>query len=119
MFDPVSILAVFAPVAVDAVRGIVNRYMTPDTIKPSSIAEVIQIRQLDIEQFKIMQQADSAGETFRWVEAIRKLQRPAVVIGLLVAFIYNPESSAISTAFQAVGWYLFGERTIVLNGGKK
>lgn len=118
MFDPISIAAAFAPVAVDAFRALINRHLTPDTVKPATIAEVVQLRQLDNEQFKIMQEADSAGATYQWVEAIRKLQRPAVVIGLLVGFLYDPSNEAISTAFQAVGWYLFGERTIVLNRGK-
>lgn len=111
MFDPVSMLAILGPVLVDAGRAVVGRFIAPDVVKPSSMAEVIQLRELDIEQFKIMQTADSTGETYRWVEAIRKLQRPIVVLGLLVGFCINPDNMAISAAFQAVGWYLFGERT--------
>lgn len=119
MFDPLSILAVFAPVLVDAGRAAVNRFVTPNSVKPSTIAEVIELRKLDIQQFEIMQKADSAGTTYMWVEAIRKLQRPVVVIGLLVAFCIDPAQQAVATAFQAVGWYLFGERTLILNGGAK
>lgn len=118
MFDPVSILAVLAPVVVDAGRAAVNRWITPDSVKPTNIDDVVKLRELDLKQFGIMQTADSAGETYKWVEAIRKLQRPAVVIGLLVSFCLHPESKDIASAFQAIGWYLFGERTIALAAKK-
>jgi hypothetical protein len=104
-------LAILGPVLVDAGRAAVNRFIVPDAVKPSTMAEVIQLRGLDIQQFEIMHKADSSGESYRWVEAIRKLQRPLVVFGLLVAFCINPDNGALSASFQAVGWYLFGERT--------
>lgn len=118
MFDPLSALAFLAPVVVDAGRALVSRYITPDSVKPSTVAEAIQLRELDLKQFEIMQKADSAGEAYQWVESIRKMQRPVVVFGLLVAFITHPDSQVIASAFQAVGWYLFGERTIIVAAKK-
>ncbi|MFA7399111.1 MAG: hypothetical protein WCZ98_01390 [Sideroxydans sp.] len=118
MFDPITALAAFAPVLVKAGEALVQRFIAPDTVKPTNIAEVIELRRLDVEQFKILQEADSAGQAVPWVEAVRKLQRPLVVAVLLAAFVSNPTDEATTTLFSVAMFYLFGERTMIVRGKK-
>jgi hypothetical protein len=113
MFDPITALAAFAPVIVKAGEALVQRFIAPDAVKPTNIGEVIELRKLDIEQFRILQDADKGGETFQWVEAIRKMQRPLVVVVLLAAFVSNPTDEATTTLFSVAMFYLFGERTLL------
>lgn len=118
MFDPVTLLATFAPVLVRAGNAGVQRFIAPDIVKPTSIAEVLQLQQIDLERFRLLQDADKGGATYQWVEAIRKLQRPAVVVGLGVAFAINPESQIVADMFSVVTFYLFGERVPLRMGAK-
>jgi hypothetical protein len=120
MFDPVTMLAMFGPTLVRAVEGVYQRYVAPTTVKPTTIAEQIQVITADTEKLRVITQADAGGETYKWVEAIRKLQRPIVIFATLAAFLYNPNEVAVSAIFQTVMWYLFGERVgIALPLGKK
>lgn len=118
MFDPLTLLATFAPVVVRAGNALVQRFIAPDAVKPTSVAEVVQLQQLELERFRVLQDADKGGATYQWVEAVRKLQRPAVVIGLGVAFLVSPDSQNLANMFSVVTFYLFGERVPYI-GGKK
>lgn len=118
MFDPATLLATFAPIVVRAGNALVQRFIAPDAVKPTSIAEVVQLQQLELERFRILQEADKGGATYQWVEAVRKLQRPIVVAGLGVAFLLSPDSANVANMFAVVTFYLFGER-VPLAGGKK
>lgn len=110
MFDPVTMLALFGPTAVKAIEGIYQRYIAPDAVKPTTVADVVALAQVDVERLKTVTQADAGGETYKWVEAIRKLQRPIVVFATLAAFLWNPAQQDVGLIFQTVMWYLFGER---------
>jgi len=110
MFDPITILAALAPTVVKAVDAGVQRWMAPDSIKPLNVADAVALENADTEKLKAIYGADAGGETYKWVEAIRKLQRPVVVFATLAAFICNPGQQAVSEVFQTVMWYLFGER---------
>lgn len=110
MFDPITMLAAFGPTLVKVGEGIYQRYVAPDTIKASTVAEQVQLINADTEKLRVISQADASGETYKWVEAIRKLQRPVVVFATLAAFLANPAENAVSEIFQTVMWYLFGER---------
>jgi hypothetical protein len=110
MFDPLSILAALAPTAVKAVDAGIQRWLVPDTIKPANVADAVALATADTEKLKTILNADTAGETYKWVEAIRKLQRPIVVFATLAVFLSNPANQTISAVFQTIMWYLFGER---------
>lgn len=118
MFEPVTMLAAFAPTLVKVFDAAVQRFIVPDSIKPANVEQAIQLANVDIEKLRIITQADATGETYKWVEALRKLQRPIVVFATLAAFIYNPQQAAVSQIFQVVMWYLFGERITPTWGGK-
>ena len=110
MFEPVSMLAALAPTVARVFDAAVNRWIVPNKIKPASVDEVVALKNADNERLRIILQADTAGESYRWVAAIKQLQRPVVVVVLLAAFVNSPEISSLSIMFQTVSWYLFGER---------
>lgn len=116
MFEPITALAAFAPVLVKAGEAVVQRFIAPDAVKPTSIADVVALQGLENDRFRILQDADRGGDTYQWVEAVRKLQRPLVVFVLLGAFVHDPENVTVSLMFSSVTFYLFGER--IMKGGK-
>lgn len=117
MFDPVTILSAFLPVLVRGGNALVQRF-APDTVKPTTVQEVAELQRIELERFKALQDADKGGETYRWVEAVRKLQRPAVIVGLGVAFLIDPNAPMVADMFACVTFYLFGERVPLRMGAK-
>ena len=114
--DPLTILAALGPLAVDLGKSLIGRFIQTDTYKPVDIGEYVQMRQVDLEMFKAMNNVGSSGSTYPWVEAIVRLMRPAV--GLIVlgtwAFMQlsGHDSPAVNNFASAVGFYLFGDRTL-------
>lgn len=108
--EPFTLLAAFAPVLVEAGKAAVQRYLQPDTIKPTTVAEFVQLRQLDLQQFQALQ-GDSAP-TYQWVGAVRQLQRPVFAAGVLIAWAFNTADPMLANMASAVGFYLFGDRTL-------
>jgi hypothetical protein len=118
MFDPVTMLAAFGPTLVKLFDAGVQKWIVPDQIKPTNVADAVALGNLDIEKLRIVTGADVGGETYKWVEAIRKLQRPIVVFATLAAFLLKPDQQAVAEIFQVVMWYLFGERVMPFSGAK-
>lgn len=114
--DPVTILAALGPLAVDLGKSLIGRYIQTDGYKPVNISEYIQMKQSDLEMFKAMNDAGGSNETYPWVEAIVKLMRPAVGLVVLGTWAYmklnNMPSEAVDNFASAVGFYLFGDRTL-------
>jgi hypothetical protein len=113
MFDPFSIIAAFAPIAIEAGKAAVNRWIAPDKIKPMSVAEAVQMEQSDIDRLRVLAELDKPGENVSWwVNDIRALMRPMVALMVTAAWVYSPDSAGITMAAQSVWFYLFGERTL-------
>lgn len=114
--DPVTILAALGPLAVDLGKSLISRFIAPDTFKPSTIEQYTQMRQLDLEMFKAMNDAGGSNASYPWVEAIVRLQRPTVVAVVLVTWAYlmlvGQSSEAVNNFASAIGFYLFGDRTL-------
>ena len=55
--DPLTILATFAPFAVDLGKSLINRFIAGDTFKPANIDEYLKMRQMDLDFFKTMNDA--------------------------------------------------------------
>ena len=116
-----TLVPALAPALVDGVRGIIARLTGGAGAQPTSVAEVIQLMQAEVEKLKVVAQLDSGGETYKWVEAIRKLQRPVVAAGVLGAYIattvfmFGDDFSRDQTRQLAsiVFSYLFGERALL------
>lgn len=116
MIDPVTILAALGPLAVDLGKSLIGRYIQTDGYKPTNVDEYIKMRQFDLDMFKAMNEAGGSNPSYPWVEAIVRLQRPlvaAIVLGTWAGLQLsgNPSDAADNFA-SAVGFYLFGDRTL-------
>ena len=116
--DPLTILAAFGPLLVDLGKGLIGRFIAPDVFKPATVAEWLQMRTSDIELFKVMNEAGGSNPSYPWVEAIVRLQRPAVgaiVLGVWGYIQLTTPGGApmeVNNFASAVGFYLFGDRTL-------
>ena len=114
--DPITLLAALGPLAVDLGKSLIGRFIQTDVYKPTNIAEYTQMRNTDLEMFKAMNDAGGGGTTYPWVESVVRLMRPCV--GLIVlgtwAFMQlsGHDSPAVNNFASAVGFYLFGDRTL-------
>ena len=116
MFDPLSVLAIFGPLAVDAGKAVINKFLAPSEFKPATIDQYVQMRQLDLQMFEAMNNAGGSGQSYPWVEAIVRLMRPTVAALVLLTWAYSKTygepSEAIDNFAAAIGFYLFGDRTL-------
>lgn len=118
MFDPITMLAGLAPVLVEAGKAAVQRWIAPDQIKPVTVDDYIKMKTYDLEYFKTLVGADAGGETYMWVEAVRKLQRPFVVLAVLGTWaaihLAAPmmDTTTVDNMASVIGFYLFGDRTM-------
>lgn len=116
MFDPVTILAALGPLAVDLGKSLINRYVAPDVFKPATIDDYVKMRSLDLDMFKAMNEVGGANPSYPWVEAIVRMQRPFVAAVVLATWagmtLTNQSSESVNNFAAAIGFYLFGDRTL-------
>lgn len=114
--DPLTILAALGPLAVDLGKSLIGRFIQKDDYKPVNITEYTKIRELDLESFKAMNDAGGTNVSYPWVEAVVRLMRPAVGVMVLGTWAYlklnNVSSESVDNFASAVGFYLFGDRTL-------
>ena len=55
--DPITLLAAFAPLAVDLGKSLIAKFVAPDTFKPATIEQYVQVKQLDLDMFKALNEA--------------------------------------------------------------
>ena len=114
--DLITILAALGPLAVDLGKSLINRFVAPDQFKPATIEQYAQMKQIDLEFFKVMNEAGGGNPSYPWVEAVVRLMRPA--IGLLVVTTWavmhlnGTSTPEVDNFASAVGFYLFGERSL-------
>ena len=114
--DPLTILAAFGPLAVDLGKSLIGRFIQTDGYKPTNIAEYVRMRELDLSMFKAMNDAGGANPSYPWVEAIVRLMRPGVALIVLTTWatlkLNGQSSESVDNFAAAVGFYLFGDRTL-------
>ena len=114
--DPLTILAALGPLAVDLGKSLIGRFVQKDSYKPVNVDEFIKVRQFDLDMFNALNDAGGANPSYPWVEAIVRLQRPAVVVIVLLTWLIlrlnNIPSDSADNFAAAVGFYLFGDRTL-------
>jgi hypothetical protein len=114
--DPITMLATFAPFVVDLGKSLINRFIAGDTFKPANIDEYVKMREVDLGFFKAMNEAGGSNPSYPWVEAVVRLMRPAVTVMVLGTWAYleltNQSSTTVTNFASAVGFYLFGDRTL-------
>jgi hypothetical protein len=114
--DPLTILAALGPLAVDLGKSLIGRFIQTDNYKPVNVDEYTKMRQLDLDMFKAMNDAGGTNPSYPWVEAAVRLMRPVVGIIVLGTWAYlemtGSTSESVSNFASAVGFYLFGDRTL-------
>jgi hypothetical protein len=114
--DPITLLSAFAPVVMDLGKSLINKFIAPDVFKPATIEQYTQMKSIDLEFFKVMNEAGSGNPSYPWVEALVRIMRPLIGLLVLSTWVYtvvsgNP-SEEVNNFASAVGFYLFGERSL-------
>lgn len=115
--DPITILAAFAPLVVEGGKAAIQRFIAPDNFKPTSIDDYIKMKEADISWFSAINNAGGTNQSYPWVEAVVRLMRPAVAIGVIGTWAIcrlgeyhcGPE---VDNFAAAIGFYLFGDRSL-------
>lgn len=114
--DPVTLLAAFGPLAVELGKSLISRFVAPTEFKPATVEQWTQMQNVQLRLFEAMNTAGGANPSYPWVEAIVRLQRPAVAALALGTWVYTRTagvpSEAVDNFASAVGFYLFGDRTL-------
>ena len=114
--DPLTILAALGPLAVDLGKSLISRFIQTDSYKPVNVDEYVKMRELDLNMFKAMNDAGGTNPSYPWVEAAVRLMRPTVGVIVLGTWAYlkvnNIDSESVDNFAGAVGFYLFGDRTL-------
>lgn len=113
--DPFVILAALGPLAVDLGKALIGKFVGSD-FKPANVADWIAMQNADVARFAAINSAAGSNPSYPWVEAIIRLQRPAVAAGVLVVWALDrmgpAPSGAVDNFAGAIGFYLFGDRTL-------
>jgi hypothetical protein len=111
-----SAAAVFGPLAVEAGKALINKYLSPGEFKPATIDQYVKMREIDLEMFKALNDAGGSNASYPWVDAIVRLMRPTVAVIVLGTWAWSKlagtPSEAIDNFAAAIGFYLFGDRTL-------
>lgn len=111
-----TILAALGPLAVDLGKSLISKFIQTDTYKPVNVDEYVKMRQLDIDMFKSMNEAGGTNPSYKWVEAAVRLMRPAVALIVLGTWaflkLHGDPGESVDNFAGAVGFYLFGDRTL-------
>ena len=114
--DPLSLLAVFGPLAVEAGKSLISRFVAPKEFKPATIDQYVAMRKLDLEIFTTMNNVGGSDPSYPWVSAIVRLMRPilaTIILGTWAVLKFNGSSDESVDSFAgAVGFYIFGDRTL-------
>lgn len=124
--DPLTILAAFGPIAVELGKAAIARWVAPSEFKAATIEQYATMREIDLKMFAAMNQAGGSNPSYPWVEAIVRLQRPAVGCIVLGTWAFchlagapaGVELAAVDNFAGAVGFYLFGDRTLFYAKGR-
>lgn len=114
--DPLTMMAALGPLAVDLGKSLIGRFIQTDGYKPVNIDEYVKMRQFDLDMFKAMNEAGGSNPSYPWVEAAVRLMRPTVGLIVLGTWAYmklnNQTNDTVDNFASAVGFYLFGDRTL-------
>lgn len=116
MIDPFTALAAFAPLVVDLGKSLISRFVAPAEFKPATIEQYVQMRQLDLDMFKAMNDAGGTNPSYPWVEAVVRLMRPSIAFIVLGTWAFlelnGGANDTVSNFASAIGFYLFGDRSL-------
>ena len=110
-------LAALGPLAVKLGEAVIGKFIAPDTFKAATIDDYVKMKQLDIDQFKVINEAGGNNQSYPWVEAIVRLMRPSIAITVIgtwaiCKFSSFPCGAEVDNFAAAIGFYLFGDRSL-------
>ena len=116
MIDPFTALGAFAPLVVDLGKSLISRFVAPAEFKPATIEQYTQMRQIDLDMFKAMNDAGGTNPSYPWVEAVVRLMRPSIAFIVLGTWAFlelnGGANDTVSNFASAIGFYLFGDRSL-------
>lgn len=114
--DPITLLAGLGPIVTDLGKSLINRFIAPDQFKPATIDQYVQMKNVDLQMFKAINDAGGGNPSYPWVEAVIRLMRPIIGIIVLLVWSYtkltNNPSDSVDNFAGAIGFYLFAERSL-------
>jgi hypothetical protein len=116
--DPLTALAAFGPLVVDLGKSLISRFVAPAEFKPATVEQYVQMRQMDLDMFKAMNEAGGSNPSYPWVEAVVRLMRPSIAFIVLGTWAYleiattGGANDTVSNFASAIGFYLFGDRSL-------
>ena len=120
--EPFTALAALLPLLTSAGNAAIQRWIAPDTFKPTTLADYLGLKNADVELFKAINAAGGTGQTYLWVEAVVRLMRPTVAAIVLITWAtahlsvditgIDADTQNIDNFASAIGFYLFGDRTL-------
>lgn len=120
--DPLTIFAALGPLAVDLGKSLIGKFISNDGYKPVNVDEYVRMKELDLKLFTAMNEAGGSNPSYPWVEAAVRLMRPAVALIVLGTWatlkLSGQPSDAVDNFAAAVGFYLFGDRTLFYSRNK-
>jgi hypothetical protein len=127
-FDLTALLpfsGVFGPI-VQQLSGALIQHIAPSEVKATSVADYVEMKKADNETAKVRADLENGGgQTYPWVWAVLKMQRPTVVMIVMALWVLQEltsPSGATSVVQQSAGFvisWLFCERFVVGDGIKK
>ena len=60
--DPITILAALGPLVVKLGDSLIQKFVATETYKPTNIAEVVQLKELDLKQFEAINNAGKLAD---------------------------------------------------------
>lgn len=117
--DPIELLALFGPAIKDGTMALIKKWTGDSAGKPANVTEYIQLMEAETKQLEARCKiGDTEGETYKWVVAVIKLQRPIIVYGTifstLLMNIFNlgttDQQASVMQMARIVIYWLFGER---------
>ena len=124
--DPLTLLTLFAPVAIDVVKRLVGRFTGGPA--PQTVDELLKVKEADLRQLEAISAMDSAEGADSWVINIRGIIRPAIAIlvtvtwSVVVVFdlaVTDEVYRMVTDLASCVIFYLFGERMYMGLDGRK
>jgi len=117
--DPVTILSSLLPLVTEGGKALINKFFgePKESFRPANVDQAVKLYHAENEKLKTLYSLGNSGETYKWVEAVKQLQRPLVIVGILGTWIYMhgfglPDTGTVDNMASAVGFYLFGDRTL-------
>ena len=119
MIDLLTIGAAIVPALIDVVKGAASKWIAPEIYKPLNVNEYVAMSNADTARFTAINAAGQGATSYPWVEAVIRLQRPAVAAVTLAVWAlvhidpsYQGGAATVDNIAGAVFFYLFGDRTL-------